>query len=248
MASPTKLHQINALVKGAKPQAERAITDAYHLVQKGQPLSGIHRRYAPFSDDERDQLPEESTRVQINVARVVEDAAGALGRLFDLQLTQDASNAVAKADVIVDGQTLIEAAPVTYLLFLEKQLTHWRSFVDKLPTLDPAEEWTLDPERGCFRSAPARTQKMKKVMRNHVLAEATDRHPAQVQPYSEDVPIGTWTTTKLSGAMPAERVKQLRQRVDQLIEAVKVAREQANAAAAVEREAGQAVFGYLLAG
>ncbi|MBQ1047819.1 hypothetical protein KBX50_04925 [Micromonospora sp. C51] len=243
-----KLHQVNALVKGAKSQGARALTDAHRLAQKGQPLTGIHRKYAPFSDDERDQLPEESTRVQINAARVVDDAADALTRLFDLQITQDASNAVANADVIVDGQVLVPAAPVTFLLFLEKQLTDWRTFVDSLPMLDPAEDWSWDSERGCYRSAPARTHKMRKTMHNHVLAEATDRHPAQVQPYAVDEPVGTWTTTKLSGALPAERVKQLRRRVDVLIEAVKVAREQANSAAAVQRDAGRAVFGYLLAG
>ncbi|MFG3710831.1 hypothetical protein [Micromonospora sp. NPDC047730] len=246
MASQTKLHQINALVKGYKPQASRALTDAHHASQKGQPLAGISRTYQPFSDDEREQLPEESTRVQINMDEVIADASRALTRLFDLQLTQDASNAVAKANVVVDGQVLIQDAPVTYLLFLEKQLTDWRTFVDKLPTLDPSETWELDRERGCFRSAPARTQKMKKVPRNHVLAEATDKHPAQVQLYHEDVPVGIWTTIKLSGALEAERVKELRRRVDALLEAVKVAREEANSAAAVERKAGADVFRYLL--
>lgn len=246
VASQTKLHQINALVKGYKPQAGRAITDAHRSAQKGQPLSGISRTYRPFSDEPQEQLPPESTRVQINVADVVADASRALTRLFDLQLTQDTGNAAAKANVVVDGEAIIEDAPVTYLLFLEKQLTDWRTFVDGLPTLDPAETWERDPERGCFRSAPAQTQKMKKVLRNHVLAEATDKHPAQVQPYNEDVPVGIWTTVKLSGAMPAEQVKALRERIDKLIEAVKVAREEANSAVVAEKKAGEAVFRYLL--
>ncbi|WP_326556400.1 DUF7873 family protein [Micromonospora sp. NBC_01796] len=242
----TKLHQVNALVKGYKPQAARALTDAHHASQKGQPLAGISRQYQPFSDDEREQLPPESTRVQINVADVLTDASRALTRLFDLQLTQDASNAIAKADVVVDGRTIIEAAPVTYLLFLEKQLIDWRTFVDKLPTLDPAEAWELDNDRGCYRSEPARTLKMRKTSRNHVRAEATEKHPAQVDVFNEDIAVGTWTTVKLSGALPAETVKGLRRRVDQLIDAVKIAREEANSVEAVDRKAGEAVFQYLL--
>lgn len=244
----TKLHQINALVQGFKPQAARALTDAYQAVQKGQPLAGISRTYRPFADDPQEQLPPESTRVQIKVPDVLDDVSAAMTRLLDLQYQQDGTNAHAKADVVVDGQTLVGDAPVTYLLFLQKQLTDLRTFIDKLPTLDPAERWEWDGEHGCYASQPAQTLKMKKAMRNHVLAAATEHHPAQVQPYSEDVPVGTWTTVKLSGAVPAERVKQLRARVDKLIEAVKVAREEANSIDTVQCDIGAGVLRYLLAG
>lgn len=47
------------------------------------------------------------------------------------------------------------------------------------------------------------------VPRNHVKAEATDKHPAQVEVYHEDVPVGYWTTVKFSGALPARRVNEL---------------------------------------
>lgn len=249
MASPqtqTKLHQINALLAGFKPQAERVLTDAHHAAQKGQPLAGISRTYQPLSDEPSEQLPPESTRVQIRVSDVVNDVAAHLGRLFDLQMQQDATNAQAKADVVVNGLTLIQDAPVTYLLFLQKQLVNLRTFITKLPTLDPAEHWEWDAERLCFAADPAKTQKMKKVMRNHVLAEATQHHPAQVQVYAEDVPVGTWTTVKLSGALPAEHVRRLRERVDALIDAVKMARETANSTTVVDAQAGEAVFSYLL--
>lgn len=87
----------------------------------------------------------------------------------------------------------------------------------------------------------------KKIPRNHVLAEATKEHPAQVQVYMEDVPEGDWTTVKFSGALPATRVKTLLDRLTALQHAVKYAREEANGTEVTDRAAGDAVFGYLLA-
>ncbi|WP_349339823.1 hypothetical protein [Plantactinospora sp. B6F1] len=243
--NPTELHKVNALVQGFKPQAKRELTDAHRRTQKAPPLSGISRTYQPFADDIREQLPPESTRVQYTVQEVLDDVATTMGRLFDLQFLQDTGNATAKADVVVDGRTLIRQAPVTYLLFLEKQLVDLRTFVDGLATLDAAERWEFDPDRGCYASTPSQTQKMRKVHRNHVKAEATEKHPAQVEVYTEDLPVGTWTTVKLSGALPAERVKVLRGRVDKLLEAVKVAREEANSTTVQDRTVGDEVFGYL---
>lgn len=52
---------------------------------------------------------------------------------------------------------------------------------------------------------------------------------------------------KLSGALPATRVKELRERVERLQQAVKFAREQANSHEVTDVKAGEAVFGYLFA-
>lgn len=41
--------------------------------------------------------------------------------MFDVVATQDFANCQAKADVMVEGRVLIKDAPVTHLLFLEKQ-------------------------------------------------------------------------------------------------------------------------------
>ncbi|MEE6263749.1 DUF7873 family protein [Plantactinospora sonchi] len=245
MPDQTALHKINALVQSFKPQAKRELTEAHRRTQKAPPLSGISRTYQPFADDIREHLPPESTRVQYTVREVLDEVATTMGRLFDLQFLQDVGNSQATADVVVDGQPLVRDAPVTYLLFLEKQLVDLRTFVDGLAVLDAAEKWEFDPDRGCYASAPSQTQKMRKVHRNHVKAEATEKHPAQVEVYTEDVPVGTWTTVKLSGALPAERVKQLRGRVDKLLEAVKVAREEANSATVGDRKVGDQIFGYL---
>ena len=128
--------------------------------------------------------------------------------------------------------------PVTYLLFLEKQLVDLHTFVKKLPVLDAAESWTFDESADCYATEPVQTVRTKKVPRNHVKAEATEKHPAQVEVYYEDVTVGYWKTVKFSGALPAKRVNELLERVEKLQQAVKFAREEANGTE-VDRPAGR---------
>ena len=127
----------------------------------------------------------------------------------------------------------------------EKQLNDLHTFVQKLSVLDPAESWHPDPTQDCWASDPAETSKTKKVPRNHVKAEATEKHPAQVEVYHEDIVVGYWKTVKFSGAVPAARVRELTERVEKLQRAVKMAREEANSAPAEKVQTGDRVFGYL---
>ncbi|MFC4006716.1 hypothetical protein ACFOY2_05755 [Nonomuraea purpurea] len=243
----TKLNQILAVEKGVKSDVQRKVTDAYHQIQKAPLLSGISRTYQPI-DDEGEQLPPESTRVQVQTEEVLKGVGAGLTRLFDVTATKDWANCHAKASVKVDGTVLLEDVPVTYLLFLEKQLTDVYTLVSKLPTLDPAETWARDEHSDAWRTEPVKTTRTKKVPRNHVLAEATEKHPAQVQVYNEDVVVGYWTKVVFSGALPQRRVNELLARVQKLQDAVKYAREEANGAEIVDQKIGEKVFGYLFAG
>ncbi|HEV3171801.1 MAG TPA: hypothetical protein VGZ32_15735 [Actinocrinis sp.] len=240
----TKLNQIIAVEKGVKSKSFQELTEAHHAVQKAVLLSGISRTYQA-KDEEGEQLPPESTRVQVKAEEVLRRTAATLTRLFDVTATKDWANCVAKADVTVDGRTLVKDAPVSYLLFLEKQLTDLHTFVKKLPVLDAAEAWSHDPSTDAWKTEPVKTIKTKKVPRNHVKAEATEKHPAQVEVYYEDIPVGYWTTVKFSGALPAVRINELLERVESLQAAVKFAREEANGTAVTDQHVGDAVFGYL---
>jgi hypothetical protein len=239
-----KLNQIIAVEKGVKSKSFAELTEAHHTVQKPSLLSGLSRVYQP-KDEEGEQLPPESTRVQIRAEEVLKEMAATVTRLLDVTATKDYANCAARADVLVDGRTLLADVPVTYLLFLEKQLTDLNTFMKKLPVLDAAESWTFDNSADCWRTEPVRTIRTKKVPRNHVKAEATEHHPAQVEVYYEDVAVGTWSTTKFSGALPAKRVHDLAERVEKLQAAVKFAREEANAAEVSDKKVGDALFGYL---
>jgi len=240
-----KLNQIIAVEKGVKSKSFQELTEAHHAVQKPALLSGLARSYQP-KDEEGEQLPAESTKVQVRTEEVLRQISASLTRLFDVTATKDATNCVAKADVVVDDERLLKDVPVSTLLFLEKQLTDLHTFIRKLLVLDAAETWAFNDSADCWSTEPVRTLRTKKVPRNHVKAEATEKHPAQVEVYYEDITVGHWTTVKFSGALPAKRVSELLERIEKLQHAVKFAREEANSAEAVDRKIGDKVLGYLL--
>ncbi len=245
----TRLSQIIAVEKGVKSDAERTVNEARTEVGNSARLSGISRTYQP-RDDEGDHLPPESTLVQVKTEDVLTDVAKSLTRLFDVTLTKDAANCHAVADVkLPDGTVLLPKVPVTYLLFLQRQVAALATFVARLPLLEPAEDWgdAPDPVSGCWRTAPSSKTRPKKVPRAFVAYEATATQPAQVQVWQEDVIVGDWTTVKFSGAVPARRVRQISDRLTVLTQAVKYAREEANATEITDKQAGAAVFGWLLA-
>lgn len=111
--------------------------------------------------------------------------------------------------------------------------------------MDAAEDWSFDESADYWRTEQVRTIRTKKVPRNHVKAEATEKHPAQVEVYYEDVAVGYWHTVKFSGALQARRVNELVDRVEKLQQAVKFAREEANDLEITDQHVGETIFGYL---
>lgn len=223
----TRLNQIVAVQQGVASRAERALTDAYHSVQKAPMLAGIDRTYQPREDD-GEMFPPEKQHVQTVVDDVCMSLIEPLGKKWGVMHVRESANIDASADLVVDGETIARDVPVTFLLPFEKELANVITFISKLPTLDTADEWTWDEDRNAFAAEPVHTVKTKKVPRNHVKAPATDKHPAQVEIYFEDIVAGDWTTVKLSGAISASTKREMLARATALLDAVKKAREAAN--------------------
>lgn len=243
----TRLSQILGVIQGVNATSQRELTDLHHAAQRTQqdgPLNGQSRTYQPREDD-GEVLPPKSTRVQTRATELITQATATLTRLLDVTATRDWANCDAKADVKVGTHTILEGVPVPYLLFLAKRLTDLRTFIAKLPTLDPAETWAWDDAADCWATEPVYTTSTKKIPRNHVLAAATDKHPAQVQVYQEDQVVGTWRTVKFSGAMPAHRVRELLERVEELRNAVQYAIAEANSAVVADRHVGKKILDYV---
>lgn len=239
-----KLNQVIALVSGKKTKTTEGVTAIYHVLQKPPLFEGIYKTYSPINEDGETQPPEKKN-VQYTVKKAVAEFVQLFTDAMDIVATQDFANTTAKADVVVDGKVILKDVPVTTLLYLEKRIVDFQTFIGKLPTLDPGETWTYDDATDSYRSEPARRNSTKKEMKNHVRAAATDKHPAQVDVYTEDVKIGEYTTIKFSGAIEAKVKNEYLSRVGKLLEAVKTAREEANSITATDRSIGKPIFDYL---
>lgn len=239
-----RLNQIIAVTVGKKSRVTSALTSLYHKLQKAESFGGMARTYRS-KDDEGEMLPPEAHRVQWRVEEMLGAISGVLIELFDAVATLDNTNRIASANVVVDGTVILGDVPVTHLLFLEKQLVDLHTLVSKLPTLGLSEEWHYSEEADCYATMPSESTRTKKTPRNHVRAEATTEHPAQVEMYFEDVLVGYWETVKFSGAIAEREKNGMIARVQRLQDAVKKAREEANNTEIVAFTTGKAVFEYV---
>lgn len=244
----TRLHQILSLEKSVKGITEGEVTRAYHDAKRVALFNGLSRVYKPRDADDRDVLPPEKKIVQLTAAEVLGRAIGAWVRRSDIIATKDLANQIARADIVIDGNTLMAQVPATTLLYFEKMLVDVRELVSKLPVLDPEVDWGVSPDHatGLWRSQPEETFRSKKVPKAFVKSAATDKFPAQVDTFTEDIVIGTWERTLMSGALPAPVKADMLARVDELADAVKLAREHANTVDAPQVRVAQALFDHLL--
>lgn len=243
-----QLHQTTAILKGLKPRIYSEVTTLHKESQKVDLYTGFAKSYRK-KDEDGEEFPPENKRVVLVASDVLRKLAKLQTEVFDTTAELDWANTTAKADVVVDGQTVLAGVPVTYLLFLEKQLTDVRTFIGAMPTLDDAKDWTQDPNSRLFKTEKVSTHKTKKVQRAIVKYDAVIRDgqalPAQTEMITEDVIVGWWDTVSHSGALPVPRKEALLERVDKFLKAVKVAREVANNEPVTDRKVGEAVFGYL---
>lgn len=223
-----KLAQVNAVLTTQKAAAEKAVTELYKRVQKESDFVGRSRVYRPMDDEKGSKLPPENQAVRYKASELLKAVAQTWAGVWDLTATQDEGNTSARADVVVDGMKVLENVPVTTLLYLDKQVNDLQTFVSKIPVPDPAEAWAYDPNAGLLRTPPTETVRTSKEPVVIVKYDATDRHPAQTELVQKDVPVGTWTQTLLSGAMPADVKEAALRKLAKLQAAIKDAREEAN--------------------
>lgn len=245
---PTKLHQIIAVRSGKTTRLGRLITETNKRLQKPALFNGLTRNYHPTQEAEGEQpetLPPEHNPVQFRADELLKDVQKAWTELLDLTATQDTANTQAKATVQINGTPILDNVPVTFLIFLEKQLEDIYTVISNVPVRDPGETWSKDDTTDLFASEEFFTNRMKKVPKTHVKYPATEHQEAQTEMYYEDVKVGEWHAKKFSGAMSQKEKNTLLDRTRQLQDAVKVARAEANEIEIEQQKVGTQVFGFI---
>ncbi len=216
-------------------------------------ITGLLTQYIPDVPDDQIEAASEKSSTEFKEVKsfVMQELAlmrGYAETAVNAVATQDATNMAAKADLIVDGETLQAGAGISHLLWLEKYLNEWRGYLAALPVLPSAKDWTPDTANpDLWKSAPETQPKTRKKTVALVLHPGTDKHPPQAVPNVEDVRIGRTVKTSHSGAITEERRRQLTDRCDKLILATRDAIARANQTPAVEVDGeGAAIMGYIL--
>lgn len=239
-----KLNQVVAIEKGIKTRTQKTLGDLRHLATKEALFSGHSRTYAPI-DSEGETYPDDKVIVQQRVSDVLKSAREALVEQMDIILTKDMGNALAVADVTIDGQKLVSNATVPFLLYLEKELTDIQTFINSLPELDPAEEWSFDEAAQIWKSAVTKSVKTRKIQEVLLLIAPTKEHPGQAKDVTVDKNVGYWHQVKHSGAIPLGIKRKLVDRIHRLLDAVKEARELANMTEVPDVKVGSKIMSWI---
>lgn len=241
----TALHQLLAIEKGEKTRANRDISDLHQSSKKPELYQGRISTYHPFDEENGERQSDKCQLIQLRGEDVLTGFRNAMTRIFDITATRDVANRETKATVVIDGETIMEDVPVSYLIYMEKSLDDEETAVRKLPTLPTNVVWKFDKNSNCFVTEPTKSYKSAKVDKVIVKSTATKEHPAQVEIRSADVQVGEWTTIQSSGALPAQRKAEILARIVKLKEAVKFAREESNRVEVKDVKVGKALFDYI---
>lgn len=209
---------------------------------------GFQQRVELFDEEAPDE-PDQNKEMDDTVPRKLEYTAEHVVRYLDAVLQKEKTNQTAVGDIVVDGTVIAKDVPATFLLGLENKLKNIRDKVYKaIPTLQPGVKWERDESLGAdvYKKAyPDEKFRTKKVRKNHVLAEATEKHPAQVEVYTEDEKVARLVTNTWCGMISSAEKSALLGRIDKLLYAVKKARQRANMTKVVDTTIGKELFEYI---
>ncbi len=243
-----KMHELLAVESAVNANYQRDLAETLGAFKKGELFAGLTKSLKHF-DDSLSKLDETQHKAMTTtVSDRFKWFKGVAAALYDVQLQKDKTNQTAKADLVIDDKVLVADVPATTLLMLETRLQEIRRVIEEAPTLPPGTEWEPAPDvgAGVWKTVhEVKTFKTVKTTKPVVLYAATDKHPAQVEKVTEDVPVGTWITSMTSGAISTAQKAELFGRLDKLLKAAKVARQRANSAEADSSQIGETVLGYV---
>ena len=229
-----KLHEILA-VEGARRGAyEKVLKETTQVfANRADLFQAAERRYEPFAEEDASEAGVvERHEMTTTVAQRMDYLRAYMVDYLDTVYQKEMTNQLAAGDIMWKGTVLVAAVPVPYLLHLESAFGRLREVLNHIPTHQSGIKWIRDEThalRGVVKSEhPEETFKTKKIIKPFELSPATKEHKAQVEKLAEDKPVGKFYRELWSGMFTPARKAAVLGNLDTLIEAVRVARMQAN--------------------
>jgi len=247
------LHALLAVEPELKGEFDKILAEAKKTFKDKSGHFDAHHRTLKMKDDARVQEEvgnEEHKAMVTTVPKKLEYTGNSFKAYVDSVLQKETTNQQACADLVVDGEVMLKSAPATFLLGLENKLKFYRSMCEDAPTWAPGIEWVADANagEGVYKAKyPETALKTEQIIKPQVLYPATDKHPAQVDKLSEQIPVGMFTKNRWTGTISPAQKSKLLGTVDNIIREVKQARMKANETPIVGGNVGEKLFNKILA-
>jgi hypothetical protein len=243
-----RLHQILAVESDLEGKYKRTCEETKKVFGKPAMFTGSHRKLIIFDDSDTTEYPEENQAMATTVKERIDYTGTSISAYLDALFQKEATNQMAHADLIVDGVTIGNKLPATFLLALESRLKYIRSIYEALPTLQAGIEWkpSTDKGEGVWDMVhPEEKIKTKMTFKSQILVEPTEFHPAQIEKWEEQVPVGKFVRNIWCSMITSHQKSEILGRIDKLIQATKKARQLANAQEIVKGNVGEKIIDFI---
>jgi hypothetical protein len=237
-----KLSELLAVEDEARKAIERKCNQCVDMFRAPDVnLTGTLKQHKPDTGDPPDP---ETTPLITTVAREFEILAPHMSWYINMACSKELTTGKARSQFVI-GDNKKHTVPLSFMAVLFDHVTQLESIVSAAPTLDKQKDWALDDDRGCFVSKPEETDATQKRPCNHLLAEATEHHPAQVQVFMDDVKVGVDIKQTHSGAMTPDDKQAMLDRIAALKQAIKASMESAKALDLVPANIGEDIVAFI---
>ena len=241
-----KLHELLAVEGDLEGESRKIIEEAKDTFGKRDRFIGSTRSVKMFDDNRSNEEIVEHKAMTTTVTDKLKYTHDAITRYLNAFLQKETTNQRAKASIVVNDVVLAENVPATALLGLETKLKGVRAMYEEIPTLAPGTSWVWDDQVSAYRMEhPDEKLKTEKSLKWQQIAPPTDKHPAQVEKWNADVPVGKIITEETSGMITPAEKSRLLGRIDTLIRAIKQARQRANSEEVVPVEIGEKLISFI---
>jgi hypothetical protein len=246
-----QLHEVLAVESELKNAAKKIYEETLNTFSKKPGhFQGVLKTLRMFDDSRSNEEAAQCEHKELvtTVGEKLEYISKSLVQAIDASAQKEATNQAAVGNVTIDNNIVLANVPATLLLTLEKELVSYRNLYNTIPTLEPGVIWESDEVAGdgVFKTKdPVIRSKTEKMRLHKEISPATKEHKAQIEQWTEDRPVGEYSTTFISGMISPARKAVLLGRIDQLILAVKKARTRANKQEIVDIHVGQKLFDFI---
>lgn len=244
-----KLHELLAVMADTTNAAQAVTKETVTVfTKKPDHFRGFTKTVRYFDGSRESENTDETKEMVTTVSDKLDYTLQSLGRHYDALLQLEEANGRAKADLVVDGVTIMADVPATFFLGMETRLKTFRDMLLAIPTLEMSTKWEQDATLGdgVYRSPPGVSMKTEKTLKSRILVDPTEHHPAQVQQWNEDVPVARIELTHTSSMITPHAKSAMLSRCDKLIRAVKKARQRANCVEVGDAKIAKDIFDYVL--
>jgi len=244
-----KLHQLLAVESDLNSAYQNVLNETQTVFEKKANLFfGAVKSLRMFDENDKTKYTNEHQQLATTVPKRLAYTKDFITNYLDALLQKESTNQLAKADLVVNGIEIAKDVPATFLLGLEKRLTAIRAVYKVIPTLTQGTAWEVDESMGSDAYKAIHTDKKfktKKGFMHKVLYEATKEHPAQIEKWEEVENVGEYSIDTWCGMISSADKADILKRIDNLIIAVKKARQSANSCDVVKATIGSKIMNYI---